>query len=75
MDFSAELAAIKLIDEPTAAERLGLKAITLQDWRRRGIGPPFLRLGPKTIRYRVKDLAEWQSARTEGTTAQVRKGG
>jgi predicted DNA-binding transcriptional regulator AlpA len=75
MDFSEELAAIKLIDEPTAAERLGLKAITLQDWRRRGIGPPFLRLGPKTIRYRVKDLAEWQSARTEGTTAQVRKGG
>lgn len=41
--------------EEQAAEFLHLKKKTLQAWRVRGAGPPFLKLG-KAVRYRISDL-------------------
>lgn len=35
----------QLVDERTAADLLGAKVRTVQGWRRRGIGPPFVKLG------------------------------
>lgn len=41
-----------------AARRLGLAAGTLQNWRIRGQGPAYVRLG-KAIRYDEGDLARF----------------
>jgi predicted DNA-binding transcriptional regulator AlpA len=44
---------------PKAARVVGLGAATLEKMRRRGDGPPFVRLGRKVIGYQLADLAAW----------------
>lgn len=44
-----------------AAEALGLKTQTMHEWRCRGVGPAFHRLG-RAIRYSLADLADWLAA-------------
>ncbi len=39
-----------------AACLLGVSASTLRRWRQRGIGPAFLKLGPRRIRYSRIDV-------------------
>jgi hypothetical protein len=41
------------------AARLNVNTECLRYWRRRGTGPPWVRLGPKTIRYPAPDLEMW----------------
>jgi predicted DNA-binding transcriptional regulator AlpA len=56
-----------LLDQRQAAARLGLpSARTLEAWRSRGYGPPFLRLSPRLVRYRASDLEQWLAARVVG---------
>ena len=40
------------------AERLGLAPITVETWRKRGKGPPYVRLG-RAVRYRISDVEAW----------------
>jgi predicted DNA-binding transcriptional regulator AlpA len=59
--------ADELLDQRQAATRLGLpSARTLEAWRRRGYGPPFLRLSPRLVRYRASDIEQWLAARVVG---------
>jgi excisionase family DNA binding protein len=46
------------------ADRLGISPRTLQDWRSRKVGPPWIRVG-RVIRYREEDVNEWIEKRTE----------
>lgn len=46
----------RLLNEKQAASYLGLSVSTLQAWRWRGRGPAYLKLGGRTIRYRMADL-------------------
>ena len=56
-----------LLDQRQAAVRLGLpSARTLETWRHRGYGPPFLRLSPRLVRYRSSDIDQWLAARVVG---------
>src|SRR5512143_4160356 len=56
-----------LLDQRQAAARLGLpSARTLEAWRLRGYGPPFLRLSPRLVRYRASDIDRWLAARIVG---------
>ncbi len=48
-----------LLRPAQAAEYLGLSIRALEDWRRTGRGPPWLRLGHRTIRYRQTALDDW----------------
>lgn len=48
----------ELIREHRAAEILSISARTLQNWRCRGGGPAFIRLG-RSVRYRAEDLQEF----------------
>lgn len=48
-----------LLTELEAAESLGVSPRTLANWRSRGGGPVFVRLGGKAIRYHTSDLAEF----------------
>jgi len=47
-----------LLSEIHAAELLGVSSRTLQAWRSRNEGPPFVRMG-RAVRYRRQDLLAW----------------
>jgi hypothetical protein len=42
------------------AKRLRLSEPTLRDWRRRGIGPQWFRLGPLKVFYWLKDVEAFE---------------
>lgn len=42
-----------------AAEIYGLSVATLSAWRANKQGPPFLRIGPRLVRYRRSDFDRW----------------
>jgi len=44
-----------------AAAHLNLSKHTLNRWRTTGEGPPFVKYGPKLVRYSVRDLEEWKN--------------
>lgn len=52
-----------LIREEDAAAFLKFTPRALQDWRKRGSGPPFLRISKRAIRYRRGDLIAWAASR------------
>ena len=56
----------ELLTEIAAAALLGLRPATLCNWRSRGCGPRFLRLGHKRrppVRYRLADVVRFRDAR------------
>lgn len=57
--------ALLLPDE--VAERLNLNARTLANWRSRGEGPPYLKLGG-CVRYDPLDLEAWIEAQRCATS-------
>ncbi len=48
-----------LLNTAAAAAELGLSRRTLEAWRLRGQGPPFLRVGPRRVAYARRDLDAW----------------
>jgi hypothetical protein len=42
------------------AKRLRISEPTLRDWRRRGIGPQWFRLGPLKVFYWLKDVEAFE---------------
>ncbi len=53
-----------LTDPPAVAAALGMSNIALTQWRYRGGGPPFIRVG-RRIRYRWSDVQAWLDENTE----------
>ncbi len=58
-----------LKNTPQAAEQVKLSPRTLEDYRTKGGGPKYRRLG-KRILYRPEDLDEWVDARAFVSTSQ-----
>jgi len=56
------------LTEKEAAARLALSARTLQQWRVRGGGPPFLKLGA-SVRYDAAALDSWADAQQRANTS------
>jgi hypothetical protein len=54
-----------LLREQDAADLLSLSVRTLQSWRIRMAGPPFVQVG-RAVRYRRRDLIVWIDANTIG---------
>ena len=59
----------ELLDERSAGVVLCKPPATLRDWRYRGIGPAYVKVGPRSVRYRRSDLETFVVAST------VRPGG
>ena len=59
-----------LLKTPAAAKVLDVKPRTLEEWRSRGGGPPFVRLSATCVRYELDKLKEWISERTACSTAE-----
>lgn len=60
---------VMFLSEPQAANLIGVTPRTLQSWRYSGVGPAFLRMGPRRIAYRMSDLEAWATARRSGEAA------
>ncbi len=58
----------RLNSEKEEAARLNLSERTLQAWRTRGDGPPFLKLG-RSVRYSPAAVDNWLASRTRRHTA------
>ena len=52
-----------------ASRIIGFPVCTLHTWRSRGDGPPFLKLGARSVRYQRRALFEWLAARQRRNTA------
>lgn len=50
------------------SDRIGVTPETLSNWRYRGFGPRYIRVGGR-IRYRISDIAEWLDACTRTSTS------
>lgn len=61
---------IKLIDEKAAAAALAVSVRTLQAWRVRGGGPPYVKAG-RSVRYNTATLEQWTQDRVQAHTSQA----
>ena len=57
-----------LLDQGEVADLLGIHPKTLGLWREKGIGPPWIRLGEKLIRYEVEGVRAWVESQREKAT-------
>ena len=57
------------VNTAEASRITGIPVCTLHTWRSRGDGPPFLKLGRKSVRYQRRTLFEWMAARQRRNTA------
>ncbi|WP_141872071.1 helix-turn-helix transcriptional regulator [Microbacterium saperdae] len=51
----------QVLTQDQLAHTLQIPARTLEDWRTRSYGPPFIRVG-KRVRYRASDVDAWLSS-------------
>ncbi|MCC6192812.1 MAG: helix-turn-helix domain-containing protein [Anaerolineales bacterium] len=58
-----------LLAEHEAAASLSIAVQTLRNWRWKGEGPRFVKVGKRAVRYRRADLAAFVEAGTSGKVA------
>lgn len=58
--------ASQLLDTSQVSSLLNLRAATLKKWRVLGIGPKYLRVGRRAVRYRLADVKRFIA---DGTAA------
>jgi predicted DNA-binding transcriptional regulator AlpA len=59
----SDFESVKVVDEPTAIELVGVSARTWDRMRARGETPPVTQLSARRIGYRISDLRKWLDAR------------
>lgn len=62
--------ALETMSTKQAGRLLGLSHRTLEDWRLKGLGPRFLKLG-RRVRYRLADIAAYQDGCTFANTGEA----
>jgi len=55
----------RMMPPEEVAELLGVSEAALRKWRAEGAGPPYVRLGYRTVRYRHRDVMRFLRVRTE----------
>ncbi len=58
-----------LLTEKEVGQLIGFAPRTLQNWRSRGGGPPFVRVSKGCVRYRRQDIDAWAEERLRVSTA------
>lgn len=58
-----------LLDENEASASLSVAVQTLRNWRWRGEGPRYVKVGARLVRYRRSDLAAFVDAGASGKAA------
>ena len=62
------------LDTRQVARWLRYKEETLRQWRSNGIGPPYIRVLGKLIRYRQSDVERWMDEQVQQTNGQKKPG-
>jgi len=62
-------ADIALWDDDETAARLSVSTRTLEAWRYRGGGPPYVRLARRCVRYDPRAVAAWLRERERRNTS------
>ena len=60
----------RLLETVHAADELGLSPRTLEGWRRRGEGPPYLKIG-RRVKYRPEDIEAFKATRLQASSRPV----
>lgn len=60
-----------LLTQKQAAELLNVSPRTMENWRLRGGGPRFARIGHRNIRYRGEDIDRWIAEHTFANTTEA----
>lgn len=60
---------MEIFDTQAAAKHCGLSKPTLERYRLTGDGPAFLKIGRKSVRYRLEDLNDWLASRLRKSTS------
>lgn len=55
------------LNSEQTAEYLGISVATLKNWRKRGDGPPFIKVNARVIRYQIYDLNCWMDGKPRQT--------
>ena len=63
-----------LLTVEDAAVRLKISKHTLNRWRVTGEGPPFIKYGPRLVRYDQLVIDEWARKRTSASTSEYGRG-
>lgn len=72
-DQTVTQASMGLLDQKAAAAYLGCKEQTLAEWRCKGIGPLFVKVG-RLVRYTHQDLNAWiEQNKCSSTTSYSRR--
>lgn len=53
---ASQMGGASLLTPPETAETLRISERTLERWRTTGVGPKFVRIGPRRLAYRVSDV-------------------
>ena len=48
-----------LVTQEEVAEYLSVSTRTLEHWRRVNLGPPYVKLGTRAVRYRMSEVGRW----------------
>jgi hypothetical protein len=56
LEDAARLGPASLLTSAETAKALRIRIRTLESWRANNVGPAFVRLGPRRIAYRVRDV-------------------
>jgi excisionase family DNA binding protein len=64
------MASEVLLTVEEAAVRLKISKHTLNRWRVTGEGPPFVKYGPRLVRYVESVLDDWAHKRLHGSTSE-----
>lgn len=59
----------RLLTDVVAAQYIGVAVQTMRNWRWRGAGPKWIRIGERLIRYRQRDLDAFIGCDTNGDAA------
>ena len=59
-----------LLKQRQAASLIGVSERTLECWRCRGGGPPFVKISRRAVRYRRKDIDQWVGERVQYSTSE-----
>lgn len=62
-----------LLTDKQAAEFMGISTGTIRNWRILGEGPIFTKIGPKHVRYRLRDINEWLDSRRFRSTSEYQE--
>ncbi len=56
----------RLLNTEQLSEVTGIAAVTLRNWRINHNGPPYFKVGPTLVRYRLSEVEQWlnESRRT-----------